>query len=116
MAKIRLRKGIRIGRVVTKVVVALISLWVGGTIVNEVGAVMNNTASPFYGGLSLIGWTIEDSANGTATTCVSATADHTSAVGTVDDCITQVTGSGVLVVIGIVAIASVVLEFVEFSM
>lgn len=86
---LKYNKNANIGRAVTKIVGTLIALWVGGTIVTEVGDVMNGTSSPFYEGLTLIGWTV-DSTN----------------------TITDTSGSGILAVIGIIGIASVVLEFV----
>lgn len=92
MVRVSMRKGINIGRVVTKVVVTIIALYVGGTIVNEVGNVMNSTQSPMYTGLKLIGWTVD--ANGT---------------------ITDTSGSGILSVIGIIGIAAIVMEFVQIS-
>lgn len=87
------RKKVNINRVVVKIVATVIGLYVGGTIMSQLGTVMNGTTSPFYQGLTLIGWT------------VSATGQ-----------ITATTGSGILAVIGIVGIASIVTEFVEFSM
>lgn len=95
MAKfqMRYRQNWSIGRVVTKIVITLLSLYVGGTIVTEIGKVMNSTTSPFYKGLTLIGWTVSTSGQ-----------------------ITDTTGSGILSVIGIVGIASVVMEFVEIRM
>ena len=89
--RIRMRS-VNINRVVSKLVNVIIALYVGGTIVTELGNVMNGTSSAFYQGLTLIGWTVTD--------------------GT----ITATTGSGILSVIGIVGIASVVTEFVSFSM
>lgn len=92
MAKFRMRKGVSINRVVKRIVVTLLSLWVGGTIVSEIGGVMNNTQSPFYKGLALIGWEVSDAG-----------------------LITSTSGSGILAVVGIIGIAGVVMEFVEFS-
>lgn len=94
MAKFRMRrKKINVGRIVAKVVGTVIALYVGGTIMSELGDVMNGTTSPFYQGLTLIGWTVSDAGQITATT-----------------------GSGVLAVIGIIGIGSLVTEFVTFSM
>jgi hypothetical protein len=92
MAKLSWKKKVNINRVVAKVVMTVLALWVGGTIMTEVGTVMNGTSSPFYKGLSLIGWTVDDT-----------------------NTITDTSGAGVLSVIGIIGIASIVLEFVEFS-
>ena len=57
--KIRFNKNYNIGRVVKRLVYTVLSLWVGGTILVEVGNVMNSTYSPFYKGLSLIGWSVD---------------------------------------------------------
>lgn len=93
MAKLRFNNKINVSRVVTKVVVAVIALYVGGTIMTQIGNVMNSTTSPFYQGLSLIGWTVSTSGQ-----------------------ITNTSGSGVLAVIGIIAIGSIVTEFVRLRM
>lgn len=92
MAKFRMKRGVSVNRVVKRIVVTILSLYVGGTIVTQIGTVMNGTTSPFYLGLKLIGWTVSDAGQ-----------------------ITDTSGSGILAVIGIVAIAGVVMEFVEFS-
>lgn len=118
--KVRFRgaSNIKIGRVVTKIVAVLIALWVGGEILTSVGAVMENTTSPFYQGLTLIGWTVGAfQNNGThwATSCGGDVSDGGVAVETGTNCITDVSGNGVLVVVGLVGIASVILEFVQFS-
>ena len=88
--KLRARKNVSILRVVSKLTVTLIALYAGGTIVNEVGNVMNGTTSAFYPGLALIGWTVSSTGEITATS-----------------------GTGILSVVGIIGVASVVLEFVE---
>ncbi len=90
--KVRARKGINIGRVVAKLVSTVLALYVGGTIMIEIGNVMNGTTSPFYRGLTLIGWTVSDAGLITATS-----------------------GSGILAVIGIIGIATIVMEFVQIS-
>lgn len=91
--RIRFRRKFSIGRIVAKLVATILSLYVGGTIVTEIGDVMNGTTSPFYRGLTLIGWTVDT--NGL---------------------ITATSGSGILAVIGIIGIASIVMEFVEVRM
>lgn len=126
MARRRLtfNKNISIGRVVGKIAATIIALYVGGTIVNEVGAVMNNTESPFYQGLSLIGWTIGDyPTNGTdfmATCTWVSSSNHANYLGGTTspgaNCITAVSGSGILAVVGIIGIAAIVMEFVRFRL
>lgn len=92
MASFRRKQNVNIGRVVSKIVVTVIALYAGGIIMTSLGTVMNGTSSPFYQGLTLIGWTL----TGTQ--------------------ITATTGTGILAVIGVLGIASVVMEFVEFRM
>jgi hypothetical protein len=89
---VKVRKGVNIGRVVAKIVSTVLALYVGGTIMIEIGNVMNNTTSPFYKGLTLIGWTVN-----------------------ADGLITSTSGSGILSVIGIIGIATIVMEFVQVS-
>lgn len=90
MAKLMFRRP-NISRVVTKLFVTLISLWVGGTIMDALGDVMNGTTSGFYNGLSLIGWTVSSNT-------ITATDD-----------------GAILGVIGIIGLGSVVMEFVSVS-
>lgn len=99
--KIRFNQNFNVNRVVKRLVRTVLALYVGGTIMTVFGTVMNATSSPFYTGLSLIGWTV----SGTAVTCGSST---------VKNCITDTTGSGVLAVVGIIAIAQIVTEFVTW--
>lgn len=92
--KMRFKNKVNISRVITKVVATVLILYVGGQILTEVGNVMNGTTSVFNKGLSLIGWTVD--ANGMITDTSSAT--------------------GLLTVVGIIAVASIVLEFVKFKL
>lgn len=93
MAKFRMSyRQPNISRVVAKIAGAVIALYVGGEIMTQLGTVMNGTTSAFYTGLTLIGWTVSSNQ------------------------ITATTGSGILGVIGIIAIAGIVLEFVKFRM
>lgn len=93
MAKIRFNRNFSIGRVVAKLVSVTLALYVGNTIMNVLGSVMNGTTGPFNLGFKLIGWTVSDAGQ-----------------------ITAYSGTGVLAVIGLVGIASIVMEFVEFRM
>lgn len=115
MARIRFNKNYNIGRVVSRIVSTVLALYVGGTVLTVFGEVMNGTASPFYDGLTLIGWTISDAVNGTTSDCNTIT-DGAAAGLVINNCITDVSGAGVLAVVGIIAIASVVLEFVHLRM
>ena len=74
---------------------------VGGYVISVFGTVMNGTCSPLYSGLSLIGWTV-----GTATCSTTGVSDSNT--------ITATSGTSVLAVIGIIGLATVVLEFIKF--
>ena len=102
---LKFNRSFNVNRVVQRLVKTVLALYVGGTIMTTFGTVMNATASPFYTGLSLIGWTVSGS---TAVTCAST------GTGTYQNCITATSGSGVLSVIGIIAIAQIVTEFVSW--
>jgi len=90
--RFKFKKGINIKRVVGKLATTLIVLYAGGYVINELGNVMNGTSSPFNPGLALIGWTVSDTT------------------------ITSTSGTGILTVIGIIGVASIVLEFVQFRL
>lgn len=87
---LRFNRRFNINRVVKRLVNTVLALYVGGTIMTTFGTVMNGTTSPFYSGLTLIGWTVTSNQ------------------------ITATTGSGVLAVVGIVAIAGIVTEFITW--
>lgn len=86
----RFNRGFNVNVVVKRLVRTVLALYVGGTIMTVFGTVMNATTSPFYTGLSLIGWTVTSNT------------------------ITATSGSGVLAVVGIIAIAQIVTEFVTW--
>jgi len=115
---IKVRQGINIGRVITKVVVTLLSIYVGGIILDAIGDVIRGQESPLYKGLTLIGYTVghqgTNASGAYATTCAGTT--YNNSVAVLANCVRDTDGSGILTVIGIVGIASVVMEFVEFNM
>lgn len=90
MAKVRMRKHINVQRVIYKVVATVIALWVGGEIIETVDDNINLTGNVFSAGFTFLGL------DGSGTAGVSTT--------------------GILSVIGIVAAAAIILEFVEVSM
>lgn len=116
----RFRVGFRkpnITRVVVKIVTTVLALWIGGEIMTQIGNTMTCTYSPFYTGLSMIGWTIASvTSNGSTYTGTCYTAPWGLTAGTYNNVITATTGTGVLGVIGLIGIASVILEFVKFRM
>lgn len=91
MARMRFNRSFNVNRVVKRLVRSVLALYVGGTVMTTFGTVMNGTTSPFYSGLSLIGWTVSTTNQITATT-----------------------GSGVLAVVGIIAISQIVTEFITW--
>lgn len=97
----RFNRNFNVNRVVKRLVQSILALYVGGTIMTVFGTVMNDTSSPFYTGLSLIGWSVSSS-----TTDIGC--------GTVSGCIYSTSGSGVLAVVGIIAIAQIVTEFISW--
>jgi hypothetical protein len=89
----RFKKKIDIGRVISKLAVLVLTLWVGNEILNAVAVAMNGTSNIFSQGLTLIGF---NSTNGVMDGTVSS--------------------GGLISIVGIVAVASLVLEFVEFKL
>ena len=93
MARLRFKRGYSVGTAVKMLVRTILTLWVGGTILTEVGNVILNESSPLFGGLELIGWTVNSSGG-----------------------VTSTSGTGILSVVSIIAIAQIVLKFVNFKM
>lgn len=83
-------KNFNVGKVISRLITGVLSLYVGGTILTEFGTAMNGTESALYTGLTLIGWTVTSNV------------------------IHATSGSGVLSVIGILVIAQVIMEFIQF--
>lgn len=115
MARMRLgwRRGSSIGRVITAIVSTILILYVGGQVLMYVADSMLGTCSPFYQGLSLIGWSV--GAEATANQTISQSDINTICAGS-SNILYDVTGAGVLVVLGLIAVASLVLQFVEVRM
>jgi len=108
--RVSFKKKVNIPRVVAKTAGVIIALYVGNEIINQIGSIVNCTQGPFNDGFKLIGWTISD--NVANTTCA-----NLNGVGmTFDNVVTSTSGAGVLSVIGVVGIASIVMEFVSFNM
>lgn len=116
MARVRFNRNFNVNRVVKRLVRSILALYVGGTVVTTFGTVMTNTSSPFYSGLSLIGWTVAQKTNGTAGYLVGCSSNNTYTGTDVIDanCITSTSGSGVLAVVGIIAIAQIITEFISW--
>ena len=115
--RISFRKKVNIPRVVAKTAGVIIALYVGNEIINQIGAIVNGSQGPFNQGFKLIGWTVGGGlTNGTAgnyyADCISGSIVATQPT----NCVTDVSGAGVLSVIGVVGIASIVMEFVSFNM
>lgn len=62
---IRLNKNINMSRIMIKIVILMILLYMGETVITETGRILNGTTNPLYQGLGLIGWTVDE--NGTIT-------------------------------------------------
>lgn len=79
------------------------------------GNVLTNTSSPFYQGVTLIGWTLSTTANASSYTSCGTTATlDTGEIASVSNCITATNGAGVLAVVGIIGLAMVVTEFISW--
>lgn len=120
MARLSWKKNINVNKVVTKVIVIVLGLYVGGFVLTEIGTTLKCTYGAFYKGLSLIGYTVTDSLtvvnSTTPTTCNTASGTGLVAGTTYRNIITSTSGTGLLAVVGIVAIASLVTDFVSFQM
>lgn len=107
-------KNFNVGRVISRLITGVLSLYVGGTLLTEFGTTMTNTSSALYTGLGLIGWTTSTTYNATYASCGTTATLTGSELASIDNCLTSTTGSGVLSVIGILVIAQVIMEFIQF--
>jgi len=115
--RVRRRGKINAIRIGMKVAMTVIGLWVAGVVLDAIGSVMNCTQSAFFNGLSLIGWTVESVvSNGSTFTGSCSDMAYIQVAATHNNVVTSTTGSGILAVVGIIALASIVTEFVQFSM
>ena len=81
-----------------KVIVVLVALWGGGIALEAIGDSINGTSSPFYEGLTIIGYTVGSECDPLVTT------------GTNTICSTD--GSGILAIVGIFGMISIISEFI----
>ena len=113
--RINKRNKINIGRVITKITITVISLWIGGEILTKVADAMNNSDSVFLKGFTLIGFQQYSDQSGYNGTEISTYTYCTKAELT--DCLDgTISTTGILSVVGIVAMASLVMEFVNVRM
>lgn len=110
--RIRRKRNINAMKVGIKVGTTVLGLYAGGYFLSTLGTVMNGTASPFYKGVTLIGWTTGDNAFGTYDSCFT----NSSNSGGISNCITATSGTGILAIIGVIAIAFLIFEFIDFRM
>lgn len=110
MVRVYRKRKVNVMRVAAKLVGSILGLYIAGYLVNTLGSVLNNTASQFYRGFTMIGWTLEDHYNATFDNCQAQTTTNEVLIR---DCITDYSSSGILAIVGLVAIASVVFEFVS---
>lgn len=119
---VRFNRSFNVNRVVKRLVRSVLALYVGGTVMTTFGRVMQCTGSPFYNGLTLIGWTVTPTqvvnSSGSVTTGVATACNLTSTpsvtAGSYYNIITATSGSGVLAVVGIIAIAQIITEFITW--
>ena len=114
--KVSKRNKINIGRVITKISITVIALWVGGEILTKVANAMNGTDNVFLKGLTLIGFqTFGDRTLSNSTEASEALGCDTGVTNS--NCLDgTLNTTGILSVVGIVAMASLVMEFVNVRM
>lgn len=108
--KVRFNKNYDIGRVVKKIVYTILALWVGGVIITELGNTVLGSCSPFFKGLTLIGWEVGNNATATGAGVTVESGCETSS-----QIVYDTSGAGILTVIGLIGISSIVLEFVDIK-
>ena len=91
---LRFKKKVDINKVTTKIVVLAITLWVAGLILHSVADAMKGTTPIFAKAYALLGFVLDS--NNTITG--------------------QINPTGFMTIIGVVGVASIILEFVEFSL
>lgn len=129
-----MRRNINIGRVISHMIYTVLVLWVGGVVLGRIGETMLGECSPFFEGFELIGWEIGTNVTaydatcpdaGNPSACTATLPQNSSLHGVIDPTCEQInadtilydTGdSGVLAVVGLIGLASVVMEFVEFKL
>ena len=111
-------RNFNIGRTIGKIGTTILSLWVGGYFITELGIAMLGSCSPFFKGLTIIGWDVGNNATatGASTQLTFVGASVQGGCETSSLIIYDTTDAGVLTVVGLVGIASVVMEFVKFRL
>lgn len=93
--------------VIGKIVARAIGLWIGSALLGAVATSMANTTQLFYQGLQLVGFEFQARSVG----CVAAGGTQT-----LTDCSKgTISGTNLVVVIGLIVMASIVLDYVKIS-
>lgn len=111
MARVRFNRKVNIGRVIGKIVTSVLVLWVGSMAISAVAVAMNCTNGVFQTGMTFIGL-------GETTSPVAGGFNCTQSVGAPAGTYLDgtVSTTGILSIIGIVAVASIVMEFVTIKL
>lgn len=109
----------KISILVATLFVAIVVLYVGGTMMSELGETINGSESGLYQGFTLIGWTVGDypmfDAENFSTSCSNPAAGNAGTTSPGSYCVTDVSTGGVVTIVGLIAIAAVLLQFVRFQ-
>lgn len=107
--KVGFKKDVSLGKLVAMLLAAVITLYVGGQIIENFGSALQGTTSPFYNGFTLIGWGVGNGVvNGTEGSCHSAVHGLSAQTAALPNCLLTVNTGGVLSVVGIVVLAFVI--------
>lgn len=117
MARLRFKRGQHVSTIIPKLLRTVLSLYVGGTVLTELGNIARFTESGMWPGLRVIGWTVGNWPLYNSTHYATSCANTTLGALTTDShttCITATTGSGILSIVGIIGIAYIITNFVSF--
>ena len=101
-----------------KVIVVLVALWGGGIALEAVGDAIVNTSSPFYTGLTIIGYQLGAITNGTDYNIAcggNVAVQQLTEPSYLATCINNTDGSGILAIVGIFGMISIISEFIAIQ-
>lgn len=106
--KVSMKKNSNVKLVVRGLITTILILFVGGFLIMTLANVMKGSCSPFYTGLQLIGWKVGNETQAAGVTLWDGCAGS-------NQILYDTSGVGVLTIVGLLALAGVVMQFVDIS-
>lgn len=119
--KIQRKRKVNTAKVIAKTAVALITIYVGGLLLDAIGNIIENTESAYWGALTIIGYSVGErplfDVTHYANECGNLTNSTSATAPGITTCVSSADSTGgILGLIPIAIFASVIMEFVRITL